>query len=250
MGHNFDEQHVRELLRGEFTIDIPNFKKWNPDTRGRRSWFALSVDWFRDPKVSRLTDSEQAFWLRLVSLRATQGKLLDRCTRAWLVLHVGSKGTSVVLRLLKLLNLGLIDLRSVSLQTRQTVQDKQTEEEEASPPSASPPSRFAPGLRITEIDPVNKVFKVVNEPPVNSDHAPPTTHDLLSEKGKALFRRRLGADFESEFEKCVVYWEAQGYGRKPFPVVFGRWCDQFEKQRSETPTTRGLTQEEWEEASK
>lgn len=119
------QDEARELLQGEFDLDIPNFKKWNPDTRSRRSWFALSVDWFRDPKISKLTDAEQAFWLKLLSHRATAGGPITGCNYSWIIAHVGCRCSSPTARLIKLWKLQLIELRTCALQDRQDRQDRQ-----------------------------------------------------------------------------------------------------------------------------
>lgn len=120
------DDHIIKLLKGEFDLDIPNFKKWNPDTRHRRTWFALSVDWYNDPKIRKLTDFQRALWLALVTFRACSAGPLRSVGVGYVNSRAGFRGGPATSRgLLKLWELGLIDLRCVSLQTIQDKQDRQ-----------------------------------------------------------------------------------------------------------------------------
>jgi len=136
VGEYVKNDKIEQILKGTFDIEIPNFKKWNPDTRHRRTWFALSVDWNNDPKVHRLSASEKITWLLLLTYRARASSVpsgdlkgassvpLQSLNIAWCQPHVGLKGTSVVPALVKLAKLQLINLRCVSLHNK-TIQDRQ-----------------------------------------------------------------------------------------------------------------------------
>lgn len=104
-----------EILRGEFDIEIPNFKKWNPETHSHRVWFALRVDWWRDPKIIRLSPLERCLWIQLIGLRATSDGPIANLTTTSLGPMMNLRGTSLVPGLIKLLKLQLINLRSVPL---------------------------------------------------------------------------------------------------------------------------------------
>ena len=116
-----DEQQALEILKGDFTIEIPNFKKWNPDTRFRRTWFALSTDWNIDPKVMQLSQNGKLFWLLLLTFRATSPSHLVNISLTSLRLRTHFQGTSLRLLILKLLKLQLIDLRCAPLHNRHNI---------------------------------------------------------------------------------------------------------------------------------
>lgn len=134
-----------ELLNGEFDLDIPNFKKWNPDTRHKRAWFALSVDWFHDPKVIRLSAAERAVWVSLLSVYAVQPSRFSRVTCALLARSLYVDLALVKRSILKLLNLQLVNLRCHVLQTYIT--NKQTDEEGNRGTSSSSVQRVIEELR-------------------------------------------------------------------------------------------------------
>lgn len=59
---------------------------------------------------------------------------------------------------------------------------------------------------------------------------PPSHEELLSEKGRVHFKKRLGKNYGLELEKCFLYWESTRAERgKPFQVVFNRWCNKLEE---------------------
>ena len=130
------EQEALEVLKGEFDIIIPNFKKWNPDTRGRRHWFAVSTDFFRDPKMAKCNMSERSLFIHLVATRASSESHLV-ATSLSVVCHSYRIRVSDGRRwILKLLKLQLIDLRLVRLHTyRHNIQDR---EDRDLPPPPTP----------------------------------------------------------------------------------------------------------------
>jgi hypothetical protein len=122
------DNEIREVLRGDFDLIIPNFKKWNPDTRTRRAWFALSVDWCHDPKIIKLTDADRGVWVSLLSRYAvgpttTMGVSVVGLASAW----CGDSGAARR-AILKFAKLGLIILRSSALQTDKTDKTDRIEE--------------------------------------------------------------------------------------------------------------------------
>lgn len=125
------EQEVLELLKGTFDLTIPNFRKWNPDTRHHRAWVALSVDFFRDPKISQLSDSERCMFISLLLIGARSGGVLAEIGSSFCRDQYKIRGSSVVVRMLKLWKLGLIILRCHSLQT-----DRQTDRHSSAESSA------------------------------------------------------------------------------------------------------------------
>lgn len=120
------DQEALDLFKGEFDLDIPNFKKWNPDTRGRRAWFALSVDWYDDPRVHQLSANDERLWLRLLTLRARSSVAIKGLSLRYLRARVPLPGGSLLASILKLLKLGLIDVRSSALHNRHNITDRQT----------------------------------------------------------------------------------------------------------------------------
>lgn len=202
-------------VKGVFDLIIPNFKKWNPDTRGKRSWFALSVHFYSDPRVMQLTMSERGWWIHLLAMYAQGHSNLRGTTCEVLAKSVGSTGQGPTKSLLKFLKLGLIELRSVSLQTDITDITKQTE------------------------DDGDLTTSVVHNPPPAPKVVPPSSslEVLLTGRGKEFFKKILGEQFDPELQKCHVYWEAQAPPRKPFPVVFSRWVERWQRDNAkENPT--------------
>lgn len=109
------DQQALEILKGEFDIIIPNFKKWNPDTRFRRKWFAISNDWTIDPKIQKLTPTEKLSWVLLLNLAARVGEPIVKCNERYVKEFVGCWGRDCKQFILKLLKLQLIDLRCENL---------------------------------------------------------------------------------------------------------------------------------------
>lgn len=103
-------QEVGEILKGSFTLDIPNFEKWNPPTKNKRSWIKLDPHWHDDPKLRAHSPSAKLFWILLLSLRGASVGPLSNLTRTSLVHLGGIPGTSVELLLSKLVNSGLLVL--------------------------------------------------------------------------------------------------------------------------------------------
>lgn len=130
------ENEVREILKGEFTIDIPNFEKWNPPLKDRktgmvkqnqfRSYITLSVHTFDDPKFHGLTNSERHEWLLLCLRRATNGPLT--CQRSANVLPTicHRRASRVPALILKLLERQLITLSILRKKERNTKCTTQT----------------------------------------------------------------------------------------------------------------------------
>jgi hypothetical protein len=117
---------IEEILAGEFDLDIPNFEKWNPKTSAKRHWFALSKDWFLDPKMHDATSTQQLLWVKLLSVRAASSKRLEGVTVAWLQRRVGVQCASVRRDLLKLVKLRLVEIEKPLLHTIQTdITDRQ-----------------------------------------------------------------------------------------------------------------------------
>ena len=115
-----EELSVEKILKGEFDIEIPNFKKWNPDTRAHRKWFALSVDWNTDPKVIRLGMGERAWWVCLLTEYAKSPSRVQGVTTTGLNRVVGAFNLGPTRSLLKLAKSGLIILKRSALHTYKT----------------------------------------------------------------------------------------------------------------------------------
>lgn len=149
MGKMDQQQDYANILAGTFDLDIPNFKKWNPDTRHRRSWFALSVDWFRDPKVIRLSLSDRALFIQLLATRASSVGHLSGITVSSLRQQQGIRGASVYHSILNMLNLKLIEVRCVALHDIHDMTDTtdMTRQRGAQPPQAP--------AEVSEPDPID-----------------------------------------------------------------------------------------------
>lgn len=138
------ELTLAEITNGVFDIEIPNFKKWNPDTRGKRQWFALSTSFYSDKKILQLSMWERSWWVHLLAKYAATRSDLVGTTCQLLSKSVGSTGQGPAKSLLKLSKLGLIHLRLVSLHnktdiTRQTGQTGQEISGDSAAVAASPP---------------------------------------------------------------------------------------------------------------
>jgi hypothetical protein len=114
------EEEVKEILQGEFTIDIPNFDKWNPPIKDKktgqayeiqmRNIISFSIHFLDDPKMHGLTDSEILFWQRIVIQRGKSASPLRHCTSNYLALIGHREGRRVATVLVKLLKRRLISL--------------------------------------------------------------------------------------------------------------------------------------------
>lgn len=104
------EDEVREILKGEFTLDIPNFEKWNPPRKEKSFWIKLDCHWDQDVRVRPLNPTCQLLWIKLVSLVGTSRQPRVNLTLTSLQLRVNLKGTSLQPSLLKLWKSGLIEL--------------------------------------------------------------------------------------------------------------------------------------------
>lgn len=225
------DDHIKELLKGDFNLDIPNFQKWNPDTRYRRSWFALSTDWWIDPKVAKLTNFERGLWLVLLSLRAGSGKVLKGITLGWIQDRAGFRGGSYQVAILKLLKLGLIDLRCHSLQDKQDKQEEQPFDEEALKPkealpvkttfsSSAPPGPGRPFFE--EFDPVSRGILEQYE---------------VTERGLEAWVRLWGVEtIAANLPRAVERFENGANVRNPhyrnnFLIYFRTWMENLENKK-------------------
>jgi hypothetical protein len=114
------EEEVREILKGEFTLDIPNFEKWNPPIINKKTGqpyeiqmrdnIRFSIHFLDDPKMHGLTDSEILFWQRVVIQRGKSAAPLRHCSGRYLALIGRREGRRVATALYKLLKRGLIVL--------------------------------------------------------------------------------------------------------------------------------------------
>lgn len=118
-GENMTEEEVRELLQGEFTLDIPNFEKWNPPILNKagaeherqfRSYIKLSVHTFEDPKFAGVSAADRQAWLSLCLRRASNGPVTCQRYASYLPAICQRRASRVPALLLKLMNLQLIDL--------------------------------------------------------------------------------------------------------------------------------------------
>lgn len=103
-----DEQQAREILAGEFNLDVVNFEKYNPGKTSQ--WFKLSVDWYQDPAVSRLCPLDQLAFVKLCSLRARKGVALTSLTHRYLIAHLSLGNRSPIASILSIWKQGLISL--------------------------------------------------------------------------------------------------------------------------------------------
>lgn len=99
------------VLRGEFDLDIPAFRKYNPIDKSM-PWFRLNSDWFLDPKFHGLRATEQLLYVKLCALLSSSCGPVVRITTSYLQLRVGYRRSSVQLQLLNLWKKGLISLRT------------------------------------------------------------------------------------------------------------------------------------------
>lgn len=138
------DHEVTELLKGEFTLDIPNFEKWNPPIKDKktgevherqnRSYFNLSVHFFDDPKIRELSEVDVGLYLRLIGLRARFSKPLSKMSAGYVRDMHKVRGRSVQVALLKLWKLGLI-----SLSTKEINKEIKKEIEEGVGQNSNPP---------------------------------------------------------------------------------------------------------------
>lgn len=110
-----DEQ-LKAVIAGEFTLDVPNFKKWNPDRR-HRTWIALDKNWQDDPKVHPLPPTARLLFLTCLSLTASSLGPSSKVTATLLRARSRLTGASVEPLILKLVKSGLISIECSSLQT-------------------------------------------------------------------------------------------------------------------------------------
>lgn len=189
------EDDIRELLKGEFDLDIPNFEKWNPpilnrQTRKptenqRRDWIGLSVDFWMDPRLHDASPTLLIFWVKLLCVRGASGKRLTSVTVAWLQRRIGVQAASTQHTLAKLLKLGLIDVAKTDITDRQT--DRQTD-------VGGPPT--------TQI--------VLN------------AEKMMTKDGINLYRSRFKDRYADQVADCYLHWEAKGKSR-PFVTTLSSW---------------------------
>lgn len=185
------ENDIKELLKGEFDLEIPNFEKWNPPILNRqtkqpidnqrRDWVSVSVDFWLDRKFHGTTPTLRDLWVKLLCVRAASGKRLRSVTVAWLQRRVGVQAASVERDIVKLLKLGLIDVAK----TRK--KDKKDKEE---------------GRAFHEL---------VQEAEKN-----------LTNNGIPIYRSRFGDFYEDQLVDCYLHWQAKGKTR-PFVTTLSNW---------------------------
>lgn len=104
------EDEVKEILKGEFTLVVPNFHKWNPPRKEKSTWVKLDCHWDQDLRVRPLCPTSQLLWVKIVSLLGTSGEPHVSLTLGTLQARVNLRSTSCKVSLLKLWKSGLIEL--------------------------------------------------------------------------------------------------------------------------------------------
>lgn len=122
------EQEIQELLAGEFTLDIPNFEKWNPSRKQKSVWVKLDCHWDQDIRVRPLGPSAQLLWVKLVCLMGVQSTSSVSATLIQLQSRVGLRTVECRSALVKLVKSGLIVLTK-----KERKKEKEREEEPVSP---------------------------------------------------------------------------------------------------------------------
>lgn len=119
------EEEVKEILKGEFTLDIPNFEKWNPATKNKRQWIKLDNHWHCDPRIRMLGPSFRLAWVLLLNLRGSSSGVIAGLTRGSIQDWVNIRGTSVEVLIAKLVNSQLLTIQKLSLD-REIDRERQT----------------------------------------------------------------------------------------------------------------------------
>lgn len=131
------ETEALELLRGEFCLDIRNWKKYNP--KAHHLFFKLSPSWFDDLDIVSLPPTAQLLYLKLCGLRASSPKPLERLSIGSLKVRVRLPGASLKVNLLRLWNCGLIILEKPYIREEKRRVEQSREEPPNSPPEKPPP---------------------------------------------------------------------------------------------------------------
>lgn len=188
------EKHITELLKGKFDLEVKNFEKWNP------------------PIVSRITkqtvENQRRDWIAL-DVDFWLDPRLHNVTPAFLLFWVkllcirgtsGKQLSAVTCDWLQkrigtqgvkvpTILAKLLELGLITL--TKTGQDRQTDREDVGEISAA------------------------------------EAH--LTERGIALFKKRLQGRYETEIQKAFIRWEVVGKPKgTPFQVSFNNWCDFLE----------------------
>lgn len=109
-----DEQ-LKAVIAGEFTLDVPNFSKWNPDRR-HRAYLVLSLHWDDDPRVRCLAPTARLLFLTCLKLRATSTEPIRNLSASYTKARANLNGASVEPLLFKLAKSGLITVECCSLE--------------------------------------------------------------------------------------------------------------------------------------
>lgn len=102
------EDDIRELLKGTFTLDIKNFKKYNPGKTGK--FIALYNGWHNDLRVRSWPPGTKLLYILLLNLRGTSEQPISNLTTTSLQHWCNLRGTSVQPSLVRLWNDGFIFL--------------------------------------------------------------------------------------------------------------------------------------------
>lgn len=158
---------VDELKKLIFDIEIPNFKKWNPDINAKRQWLKLDIHWMNDPKVRKVPASGVTLWLLLLSFRGRSESHLVDLDLTSVGLLWNFQGTSVGLLLLKLAELQLCRI----VPKRYRVEKNRSSRED---PYRGTKKTKAPDFDQTSTPQVAEITQV-SKPPIT----PPTTKPAL-----------------------------------------------------------------------
>lgn len=102
------EDDIKELLKGTFTLDIKNFKKYNPGKTGK--FIALYNGWHNDLRVRSWPPGTKLLYILLLNLRGTSEQPINNLTTTSLQHWCNLRGTSVQPSLVRLWNDGFIFL--------------------------------------------------------------------------------------------------------------------------------------------
>lgn len=134
-GQLVTEDEVKEILKGEFTLDIPNFEKWNAPARGKRQWVKVDNHWQHDPKVRGLAPSYRLGYMGMLNLRGGSHGPITGVSRGSLVGWLNLPGTSPEALIAKLVNnkLLLVWKTSTDREIDREIEGKQKPAAENSP---------------------------------------------------------------------------------------------------------------------
>lgn len=197
------ELEMKEILAGEFNIEIPNFEKWNPPLRHGKSnngWFKLSVYFYHDPKLRKLTLAEKGLWLILLATYAQRSTNLHGTSMKLLGNLCGTSGGPLRNLILNLLKSRLIKVEKCALEEKRIEKnriEKRRQETAPTEPTRTP-DEISP-KKEKEKDPAPDLLPIWNENRGTLSEA-----ISLSEGRKRAWKSRWRDKPDPEYWKQVV----------------------------------------------